>query len=320
MENIPIHLDDKLIYFISKINLKFTYNSCVTIDLFDYFPLLKQGITYSTIIKSIIQIYILFYTDIHPEIIDEDELFFETFNTDINLYFINDKYKLNRGGTLTNLIHLFKDLKFQLIEQYDNNLIKHLDLEHLLSKELHRSIKNIKNYVTMSISHNLPYNRLCELLISLNDKTLLRQLLDNNYVKLLHSILIKDKNTIYELLYVNNIDPRLGNNEVYKLSTNKELDVYKMIDKINDENEKSKKFNNMFKSILNNISVIENNEIPENNIKTLDNSSEISDMIKEISVKRNLLEKQLLTNYFEELTQTQSNLPDIIFNYIISFR
>src|SRR5436190_9552522 len=108
MENIPVYLDDKLMYFISQINLKFTYNSCITIDLFDYFPLLKQGITCKFIIKYIIQTYILFYTNIHPELIDEDKLFFDTFNSDINLYFINDKYKLNRGGTLLNLIYLFE--------------------------------------------------------------------------------------------------------------------------------------------------------------------------------------------------------------------
>jgi len=320
MENIPVHLDGKLMYFISQVNLKFTYNSCVTIDLFDYFPLLKQGITYKSIIRSIIETYILFYTNIHPELIDDDKLFLETFNSDINLYFINDKYKLNRGGTLRNLIFLFSDLKFQPIEQYDGNLIEPLDFENLLAKELYQSIKLIKNWVDMPMSCNLSYNRLCELLISLHNKTLLQQLLLNNYVKLIYSILINDKNTVYELLYINNIDHRLGNNELYKLSTNKELDVYKMIDKINYENEAQKKFNNMFKSILNNIYVIENNEILGNNIGISDNTSEISEMIEETSVKRNLLEKQLLTNNFEELIQTQSNLPDIIFNLINTLR
>jgi hypothetical protein len=301
MDNIPVHLDSKLAYFISQINFKFTYNSCITIDIFDYFPLLKQGITYETIIKTMIETYTLFYANDHPEIIDEDKLFFETFNSDINLYFINDKYKLNRGGTLRNLIYLYRDLKFQPIEQYDDNLIKQLEFENLLSTELFQSIKLMKNYVSMSMSRNLPYNRLCELLISLNNKTLLQQLLLNKYVKLIYSILIKDKNTIYELLYINNIDPRLGNNELYKLSINKELDVYKMIDKIN---------HNMFENIFK----------IENNIEISENTLEISDMIREISIKRNLLEKQMLTNNFEELIQIQSNLPDIIFSLINTFR
>ena len=42
-------------------------------------------------------------------------------------------------------------------------------------------------------------------------------------------------------------------------------------------------------------------------------------MIKETSIKRNLLEKQLLTNNYEELIG-QSNLPDIIFNHMNAFR
>lgn len=46
---------------------------------------------------------------------------------------------------------------------------------------------------------------------------------------------------------------------------------------------------------------------------------EIANMIKDITIKRNWIEKQILINNFESLLQTQTNIPDIIFNHIKSF-
>lgn len=324
MENIPVRLNDKLIHFISKLNLKFTYNSCVTIDLLDYFQLLKQGITSRSTIKNIIAIYISFYKNIHPELVDEDKSFFETFNSDINLFFINDKYDLNRGGILRNLILLYTELDFQTIEQCDENLSMQINLESLFAQELGQSIKLMKDYVFMSILHNCPYNRLCELLISLkSNDILLQKLLLNDNVDLIYSILNNDIKMVHNLLYINNIDPRLGNNELYKLSINKEHDVYMMIRNIYKKNEESKIFNNMFKSFFNDISSL-NNDTHIKQFKDINNMSEIntsdiSDMIKDVSIKRNWLEKQMLTNILEE-SIGESDLPDVIFNIINTLR
>lgn len=279
-----LYLDDKLKYWISQLNLKFTYNNCIMIDLFDYFPLLKQGKTCDYIIHTIIHIYTLFYRPTNIEFLDtqilevEDKLFFDTFGCDINMFFYNNKYKQTRKDQHINRRSLLDKLSLSHIERCNRTeyLIKQLALESTLIDKLSFFIFKMKKPFNLSLktddNNNLPHNLLCELLLSpvLSDSILLHKLLLDDNVGLIYAILNNDTNKIYEYLYVNCIDPRLGNNELYKLALN---------------------------------------------LKT----TEISNMIKHVSIVRNLLEKQILTDNFTELIGV-SNVSDNIFNYLNNFR
>lgn len=343
MDNVPLYLDEKLQYWVSRLNLKFTYNDCITIDLLDYFPLLKQGKTLNSTIRSIITIYTLFYKDMNKDVIVEDQLFFDTFNENINMYFYNNKYKQNLGHQLSNQIRLFDKISFQTIEECERDLINELMIESISAKELWLAINTMKKYVDVHISHNLPYNRLCELLIALDNdgknlvKVLLQRLLSNDHIGLIYAILNNDVDKVHEYLYVKDIDPRLGNNELHKLCMNEDSDAFMMISKINKEKSDNEHLINMFTSVFTpmisifdytDMNIVQN--IAEDVVKTskfipipeMINFSveiDISDMIFDVTIERNLLEKQVLIDNFSDLIGP-STISDNIFNYLDNFR
>lgn len=347
MEYKLVCVNGNLKEFISKINLKFTYKS-ITIDFLDYFPLLKDGDAIKSTVYNIVLLYINIFIK-YNEFPSSDILFRKTFNKDISdlfweykelqipLQFKNDEYYelINKN------VHPLMNL----------NMTGPLMKEKYLMKELVDTICSWKEN-----SNCTNKDTLLEILISCTSQNLLTILNDtNDYIRLIYAIINKDMKTLIECLYIENIDPRISNNALYKLALCcGKSDIKYLIEKSRESVKSIVNLKNIFEyleredlhqysfvyimKVKHDMLIKELSEYPNisteekntnlsyfmnlgnfNKTLTLNYCSEMSNIIKEESIRRNWIEKQVLTNNFESLIGI-SDIPNDIFNYMNNLR
>lgn len=289
----PKRLSVKLNNFISQINLQFSYNNCITVDLMDYFPLLKHGYCNFITLLTIKDICDIFYSQ---------------------------SFLINIFGNS----HLDYLSDISSIDNVTKQLSNDMNIEEQHAIELYDCLEFMRKYTTISLKE--PNNLLCQLLTSFESNSiygvlhqkdvhssLYDKLLLNNTIKLIHSILNCDENKMN--LYLEYIDPRIGNNEIYKLSIDNKIETMGLMDHLMIQKQHA-------------IIIKENNGIDhliigsERN-KIISDMYEskllISNMIRDITIKRNWIEQQVLIDNFETLIGS-SDIPNNIFNYINNLR
>ncbi len=278
MDDHAIYLCDKLQDWVNQINLKFTYKNYITIDLWDYFPLLKQGKCYRSTFNYLVNISEILCTD--------------KSSSKFRCQLLVDKVGFHP------LDHSLNN-KDNIINKLDKKIIQELIIERLHIYELCNCFDYMQVYQNNFIMRNESYNQLCQLLISFerihvilgtnkfneNDKclSLFEKLLSNQIIKLIFCILACDEIKISSCLNTEKIDPRCHNNVLYLLSIDQNIDMIRLI---------------TFSKPKEQTSLVVKNKI--------------SNMIRDIVIKRNWYERQVLTNSFELLIGL-SEIPDNIF-------
>ena len=200
-------------------------------------------------LSSIKEIYIKNYKEFDVKINTFDFLkySYENFNYEIlDLYNIKDIIDLN-----------VKEPSNEL--EITENMVKELTLSQELIKIL-RTIEQdnvfeaaiIRNNNTpiKILEHNFTdLNMILKIANYNNCKHTLKNILTNNYLKLLNAIICNDNKKVYKYLYESNIDPRGYNNNLYHLSQN----------------------------------------------------DRIKEMIRDVSIKKNLLQKEVISNKINEI-------------------
>lgn len=239
----PIFLCEKLRNWISQINLKFTYNNCFTVDLLDYFPLLKKGMCSFTTLDFII------FTCSKLNIIDKDKFYPSEYI----------KYSMPIGS-----------IPYKLDQE--------IHIEKLHSMELYTCFDYTSIHIDMYILEDGYYNQLCQLLMSFKHthkglgtnyfnengkhQSLFCKLLLNDYIKLMCTILSCDECNMN--LYIENIDLRCHNNVLYKLSVDQDLDALKLMFYHKLQKEASLNISNIIKTAIIKRNLIEQQVLIDN--------------------------------------------------------
>ena len=230
-----------------KINI---YQGNVDINLLNYMPLLKTGLSFKQTINVILQCYLIVndmidITDYTRIIMDD--IFNEAFNGDIPALFHNliasditiseainlglSSNSLNTVQTLTQLYPYFNpNDEYQYTGDNDDmikiNTIKISDIEidqnKNLSDELQFALSIIN--ILLQIMYNEPqynFNHLSlydflNVAIKDNDANFINCLISDPWIHLLYAIIIQDSNQVKEILKI--IDFRINNNEAYRLA------------------------------------------------------------------------------------------------------
>lgn len=315
-----IILNKKFTQIMPNIKFRFTYKSII-IDLLDCFPFLKEGKMTSKTMCNIIVTH-------------------EWFNgknrgQNYDLLNIDDSNSISNNVIITNI---------------NDELIENLKYEEILSEQLRDTM------VSWHTHSNRTNDELIQFLIccSQASKILHIKLIEiNDYIRLIWNIINNDVTEAVLLLLVEELDPRIGFNDIYKLALLCEKHNIKQLISCTKNNlfgTTILKFNTIFEYIeneeyckypfINFINVkysilfdkFKNDkltDIEKTNMSyygTLrlkfnelqhSSTSEISTLIKEVSIKRNWIEKQVIIKNIEE---TQSTTSDDIFNHLNNFR
>jgi hypothetical protein len=201
MEEI-ISLNDKLKQFIININLEFSFKSKLSVNFMNYFPLLKDG----KAIRSTIIYVIYSYLRILVELDMRDNLFLDYLDVDIKDYLPNKKLA---SGDISHLLD-YDVIKKLYILVSQNSEHSTLDEIECLEKEKNLSIclEKVISFWSERYKHqhSLSYNDgnllnilhvLCEI-----ETSLFFELLKDDNIKLLCSIINNDKTDIIMCLYV----------------------------------------------------------------------------------------------------------------------
>ena len=267
MNRHPLYLCDKLQNWMKQINLRFTYKDHITIDLWDYFPLLKQGKCYSTTFGYLWKICEILYTDKLSSKSKHEQLI-ERFGF-YPLDYYSDKIK-NISG-----------VKIRQASKTERSYIK----------ELYTCFVFMQKHQCNFIERNESYDKLCQLLISLGKyNPLYEKLLSNQIIRVMGYILEGDDINIYSYLNTEKLDPRFHNNVLYLLSIDQNIDLIELI----------------------------NNSKPREQTSLIIKEN-ISNIIRDVSIKRNWLYQQVLINCFESLIGS-SEVPDNIFVHMNKLR
>lgn len=318
-----IVLNKEFLQIMPDIKFRFTYKSII-IDLLDYFPFLKEGkMTHQTIGNIIVT---------HK--------------------WFNCKNRFQRFESLNNFINNIRDTidDNSIVVKINDELIENLKSEKILSEQLRDVI------VCWHVHSNRTNDELVQFLICCSQisKILHTKLIESNdYIRLIWNIINNDVTGVVLSLLVEELDPRIGYNDLYKLALlcekcnikkliscaennwfgrtplkfntifeyieNDEYCKYPFIDFIND------KYTVLFDKILNDkLTHVEEKDMNYYGTlrlrsRELDHSldSKISDLIKEVSIKRNWMEKQVIIKNIEE---SQSTTANDIFNHLNNFR
>lgn len=332
-----VGLKDNLKNFISNIKLEFKYKS-ISIDFLDYFPLLKKGVTIKRTITDIIHIYLKIFWKYNnfPTV---NNIFDKIFNKDINEYYVKFEF-IPDANVLNNIDSLVDD------NTYSINETELMQDEKILSGELYVTTESWSSRI-----NNTNKEALCEILILCSSPIILEVLLSSDKIRLLYNIINEDAADLISCFDFYAIDPRVGDNDLYKLARCCEksnikfmiekiqakygcLHLSKIFNYLSDESSYIHSFEEYIENKLSELtkkcsSSIILMEIIEVNfhdnlvifLKTLpvNNNFVISNIIKEESIKRNWIEKQILIKNFEELIGP-SDVPNNIFNHINTLR
>lgn len=274
-----IHFNDEILTLINNISI-----SIGIVEFMDYFPLLKQGKANIKTVHYIIKSYVILGN-----------------NISINLSNIYDRsIDLNNIYDILNNNDPYDDyLKFSINKNSD--LLTKYEEECLLAYELLDIIcicKNIDHhprtgsgwlrvaFIAKNMHKNLPELPLFMLYMCISSgSNLINKISNNNYVKLTRDI-------------YRNYARKLNNNSCIKENRISEIKELIQID-IGDLDPRCAN-NTLYK------------------FAKLVNETETCNIIKEISIERNLIEKQMLINNFEDLIGP-SDIPNNIFRNIMKF-
>lgn len=279
-------LSDVLKYFLNHAYINAYYDN-ISINLLDYFPLLKHGYgTYNAvylIMRNYIDINHLTDTKRMGRFI-ADELLIDAFTNPIHykrnsIITLIEKSKLNE----LNVRDIVK-MNIYATQEFsdDKNYIAKLNYEHDLARDIWALIKlnsyshvlqstQIRNHGTKVLCTGLPkldINVIIPLAITHGNNNIIEQFMMDTSCKLLCAIIIQKYDIVRKFL--NEIDPRINDNQSYKLALR-----YKNTDIIN--------------------------------------------AIKRKIIEKNWYEKEALNEMFKELC-AGSNLGDTIYMYIRGIR
>ena len=282
MDDYPIYLCDKLNNWVKQIILKFTYINYITVDFWDYFPLLKQGKCYRSTFSYLVKICEILCTDKSSN---------------------KSRYELLVDNVGFNPMN-YRAFKENIVNELNEKITQELYIERLHIYELQSCFAFMVGNQNNFIIENGSYNQLCQLLISFESihiimgtdrfnengkyESLLKKLLSNQIIRLIGYVLQCDELNVN--LCLNTIDPRVYNNVLYLLSIDQNIDMIELIN-----NRRTKEQTSL---------VVKNN---------------ISNMIRDVSIKRNWLDKQVLINCFESLIGS-SEIPNNIFVHMNKLR
>lgn len=250
---IPIRIYGALLYFVNNAQMNIIHCDEV-INIFDFFPILKQGYCKKTILTTLLVLYCKINELYDNQMIKPDDLMIRAFGSEISSHYYLDR-KLMCEAVNENIIsqqlntfdvikwsrnfshESFHAVHFQslFVLNYDEKNIEELDKDELIYEfELLKQVSTVINELIYGfelskqisvndISNNhlgsiLKINLIEVLNIAIIHKLdlLLNKLIHNNYTKLLYNILICNDEQIKELLL--HVDPRDYNNEAYNLA------------------------------------------------------------------------------------------------------
>jgi len=298
-QNNFIVLNDKFTNIMPNIKFRFTYRSII-IDLLDCFPFLKEGKQMAKTICNIIVAHKWFIAKKCSDNIN-----------DIDIDNIND--------IISDHISVVK---------CNNELIENMRSEEILSKQLCNVI------IHWHQCSNKTKNELIQFLIccSQTSKDLHNKLIESNdYIRLMWNIIENNLTEVSLMLFVEELDPRIGNNDLYQLAllceecNIKELLQYTVSEiksifslKLNILFDYIEEYN-QYSSFIDFLDTKHHYDVWVTNFikfKSIQNSN-ISKHIKETSIKRNWMEKQII---IKNIGESQSTTSDDIFNYLNNFR
>jgi hypothetical protein len=208
-----VKLNDRLLDFFSKIEINYEWNKIFNINIMDYFPLLKKGLTQINTYYHVIVIYGLFHNFIDLKNVFSDRI------TDKLLYKVLNKYFGYDDEDEDPFLLTATELSNYEINEIKNDLNEEL----ILSKSLYNNIKSFIsdnchnklftllynppkkiNYATLYKSKN-SYS-----LPNLNDKT--------TPIRLLSNVLNNNTEDMVTAFYIEEVDFYVGYMDLYQLA------------------------------------------------------------------------------------------------------
>jgi len=219
-----VKLNDKLINFFFKIEIKYEWNKIFYINIMDYFPLLKKGLTQIDTYYHVIILYGLFYN-----FIDIKHILRDRFTDELIIKILNKYFNYEEDDEDPFL------LTAKELDSYEINKIKNdLDKELLLSKSLYHNIKSfISESLVLSKTKSLYDNSDNKLFILLSNPskeinyytlykspTKILPSLPNKSpsIRLLSNVLNNNTEDMVTAFYIDEIDFYVGYMDLYLLS------------------------------------------------------------------------------------------------------
>jgi len=217
-----VKLNDKLVDFFSKIDIKYKWNKIFHINIMDYFPLLKKGLTQIDTYYHVIILYGLFHDFINFKNILRDRF------TDKLIFKILNKYFNYEEDDEDPFLLTAEELSNSEINKIKDDLNKELTLSILL-------YHNIKSFISKSLvltkTKSLYDNKLFSLLYEspkiINYYTLYKSnnsdsLPDlpnkSSSIRLLSSVLNNNTEDMITAFYIDEIDYYIGYLDLYRLA------------------------------------------------------------------------------------------------------
>jgi hypothetical protein len=220
-----VRLNDKLVDFFSEIEINYEWNKIFNINIMDYFPLLKKGLTQIDTYYNVIVIYGLIHSFIDLKNILRDRI------TDDLLYKILNKYFDYEDEDEDPFLLTAKEL-----DNYEINKIKDdLNKELILSKSLYH---NIKTFISKSLVLTKYFNydnKLFSLLYnpppeinyftlykSKNSPFLSNFINKSTPIRLLSNVLNNNTEDMTIAFYIDEVDFYIGYLDLYKLAISRD--------------------------------------------------------------------------------------------------
>lgn len=231
-----IKLGPALIYFFNNAKLNI-YQGQISINLMDYFPTLKRGYAILSTIYCMMNNYMIMNGSISNNYIISDSLFLKAFSYIPPIYYVTtnrDKIIMQdaiNSGLIAESMNSFQilsidPLRFNLNEL--NNIVSinvedvnidddyDVNYEHRLALEIFHILTQIKEDGIVFNDHLPLYDFVVNGIYSGYDRIIIENVISNTWIHLLYAIIIQDPERIKELLKL--VDPRINNNEAYRLA------------------------------------------------------------------------------------------------------
>lgn len=255
----PVELGPALKYFFNNAKMNI-YQGQIPINLLDHFPMLKAGYGRLNIVYKMLNNYIIINNLRDPtdtQFVVPDDDFLKAFNGHISsLYYLDmlteeaiNKQLITKGINTFSELGLNSeryDIKFN-DDIIDRNVVTrsmhdvrskgiteyNLNYENRLSIEIFYILKELTE--DSLIQNTYPYVSFYHFIITglstYNDRIITENLIQNRWIHLLYAIIREDSDQILGLL--RNLDPRINNNEAYRLAS--QIGTSKIIKIIKDD-------------------------------------------------------------------------------------
>lgn len=279
----PVELGPVLTYLFNNAKMNI-YQGQIAINLMNSFPTLKKGYGITDTVANMVYNYAIINNLVNPNDDDyliADDLFIQAFNSKIPaVYYLIDNGEeiLMSDAVNTKLIgesmntfqvleidpqyiHIFSIDDIILINSKPVNVTDDLNYESKVAIEISNIIDKLIKIT--NIHDRGHYISLYDFIMAGLETDIIKNLIKDIWIHLLYVIIIQDRDGVKDLL--KRIDPRVNNNEAYKLAL---------------------KIGNL----------------------------EIVNIIKDNIIYTTWLERQVVTNQFENLI-TPSNIPETLFRH-----